>query len=170
MRRIIRSSRLRLRRVTPQQARAFLAGRAPPGATPAAGYPTSSALEVFAIFAGDRRDEAIGFTPWFIVRAEDGCVIGEIAYGVTADGRGATVSYGVVPSVERQGYATEALRALVAYLLAETAVDEVEATTFPAHVASRRVMEKVGMRLAGERIVAVDGRERTVVVYRLRRR
>ena len=47
-----------------------------------------------------------------------------------------------------KGYATEGTRALVAYAFTTTAVTEVHADTMAVNAASRRVMEKVGLRYA----------------------
>jgi 4a-hydroxytetrahydrobiopterin dehydratase len=64
-----------------------------------------------------------------------------------------------------QGHATEALEALLARLLAAPEVERVVAETLAGHGASRRVMEKAGMRLARHRVGEVDGEQAELVVY-----
>ena len=59
------------------------------------------------------------------------------------------VGYSIVPSHQRNGYATEATRALMA-LAYRHGARTVIAETYPELVASRRVMEKCGMVLGGE--------------------
>ena len=66
-----------------------------------------------------------------------------------------------------QGHATEALRALLAHLLADPRIDRVIAETLVGHAASRRVMEKAGMRLGSQRVGEVDGGQAELVVYEL---
>lgn len=55
-----------------------------------------------------------------------------------------------------RGLAAEASAALIAVLFAESEVDRIFASTHPANTASRRVMEKLGMRLAAG--TGADGR------------
>jgi RimJ/RimL family protein N-acetyltransferase len=58
-----------------------------------------------------------------------------------------TVGYGLAPGARGRGYATEALRAVVAWALARPEVVAVEADTTHANLPSQRVMERAGMRL-----------------------
>jgi RimJ/RimL family protein N-acetyltransferase len=72
--------------------------------------------------------------------------------------------------MQRQGYATEALKALLHYQLDQPDVDLVAADTFPGHIASRRVMEKAGMSYARTIRRVEDGEERDIVVYEIKPR
>ena len=47
------------------------------------------------------------------------------------------------------GYATEALRAVIAYLFEQTTVNRIDAVTWRENSASARVLEKAGMRFEG---------------------
>ncbi|MBI5516898.1 MAG: GNAT family N-acetyltransferase [Deltaproteobacteria bacterium] len=58
------------------------------------------------------------------------------------------VAYGVERDAQGKGYATEGVRAQVAWALGQEGVRLVKATTFPIHRASRRVLEKCGFRQA----------------------
>jgi RimJ/RimL family protein N-acetyltransferase len=73
----------------------------------------------------------------------------------------------VEPSWGR-GYATAALRALLGQLLGDRRVRRVVAEALVEHTASRRVMEKAGMRPCGQRIGEVDGTSAALVVYEAR--
>ena len=67
-----------LRPVARDVARALLDGRAPDGIVFADGYPSPFSLEVMDLLVGARSDSEQGFHSWFVVRARDAAVIGEI--------------------------------------------------------------------------------------------
>lgn len=78
-------------------------------------------------------------------------VVGSVIFhGRPADGV-AEVGYGVDEAAQRQGYATEGTRACVDWALAQDGIVAVTATTFPWHIASLRVIERVGMTRLGTR-------------------
>ena len=66
------------------------------------------------------------------------------------------VGYGLADSVQGNGYATEALSAVVGWAAAQGVV-AVEAMTAPDNVPSHRVLERCGFERAGE-IDADEGR------------
>ena len=159
----IPAGRLVLRPVGRDAARAVLEGRSPQGLTLAPGYPSRFSLEVMEMVATSRTGAGDG--PWFMVRRDDGSVVGEI--GAFVDGSTAQVGYTVVEPSWGQGYASEALRALLGHLLADPRIHRVVAETLEGHAASRRVMEKAGMRLHSRRVGEVDGEQADLVVYEL---
>jgi len=161
----IDAGRLVLRPIGQDVARALLDGRAPEGVVLADGYPSQFSLEVLEMVAGARPGPGGGYGPYFMVRKADGAVVGEIGAGL--DGATAQVGYTVVEPSWGQGYATEALGALLARLLADPEIERVVAETLAGHGASRRVMEKAGMRLHGTRAGEVDGEQAELVVYEL---
>jgi RimJ/RimL family protein N-acetyltransferase len=63
----------------------------------------------------------------------------------------AEVAYGVEETSRSQGIATEATSACVRWALAQEGVVAVRATTFPWHLASLRVIQKMGMSKVGTR-------------------
>ena len=63
----------------------------------------------------------------------------------------AEVAFGVEDQSQSQGYATEALTACVEGALAQPECRLVRATTTDWHKASKRLLERIGMRVAGER-------------------
>ena len=161
----IDAGRLVLRPIGQDVARALLDGRTPEGVVLADGYPSQFSLEVLEMVARVRPGPGGGYGPYFMVRKADDAVVGEI--GADLDGATAQVGYTVVEPSWGQGYATEALRALLAHLLADPRIDRVVAETLVGHAASRRVMEKAGMRLHGRRVGEVDGEQAELVVYQV---
>ena len=164
----IETARLVLRPITREEAVTLLEGETPPGLTFAEGYPSEFSREVIDIFVGARADEATGFTPWHIVRRDEGDLIGSIGWSSSQSGR-AVVGYEIVEPLWGHGYASEALVGLIEYLFSHPGVDLVQADTFESHVASRRVMEKAGMTLVDTRTESVDGEDAVLVFYEIRR-
>jgi [ribosomal protein S5]-alanine N-acetyltransferase len=95
-----------------------------------------------------------------IVERDSGLAVGGIGFAGPPDRGEVEVGYGIVPSRQGRGYATEALHAMVAMAWAQPAVTAVLAGTDPGNVASQRVLEKAGFRR-----VSVAGQYR----YRLNR-
>ena len=156
-----------LRPIGGEVAAAVLAGRAPEGVVFGPGYPSQFSLETLRIAADARRPGNDGLGPFFMVRKADGAVVGEIGAGLDAATGTAQVGYTVVEPSWGRGYATQALRALLATLRADPRVRRVVAETLVGHRASRRVMEKAGMRLHSRRVGEVDGEQAELVVYEL---
>ncbi len=160
----IETARLVLRPVLREEAEALLVGIQPTGLSFGEGFPSEGTLESMDLFVGPRRAELPGFTPFHMLRRADGVAIGSIGFTPVAETRSVTAGYGISPAFEGQGYTTEALRGLVAWLF-QAGATLVRADTYVDHVASRRVMEKAGMELI-EEVDGVEG-ERPVryVVY-----
>jgi ribosomal-protein-alanine N-acetyltransferase len=77
-------------------------------------------------------------------------VVGSVVFHGGPDSDGVVeVGYGVEQESQRQGYATEGTRASVEWALSQPNVRAVRACTPSWHVASRRVLERCGMLLAG---------------------
>jgi RimJ/RimL family protein N-acetyltransferase len=160
------ASPVRLAPVERDVATALLAGRLPEQIAFAPGYPSSFSLQAMDLFAGRR--SASGFMPSFVVREDDGRVVGEIGHSLDVQYATATIGYSIAGSCEGRGYATAAARILIARLRADPAVRRIEARTLVANRASRRVLEKAGMRLVAERLEEVDGVLARIVAYELR--
>lgn len=99
--------------------------------------------------------------------ASDGAsplVIGTAGYKGPPDAGGAVeVGYSILPAFQRRGYASEAVRALIARAFADPRVSRVCAETYPELAPSLRVMEKCGLVFAG------PGAEPRVVRHELTR-
>ena len=78
-------------------------------------------------------------------------VVGSVVFhGHPEDGI-AEIAYGVEDGSQGEGLATEATTASVAWALAEPGIVAVQATTVPWHIASLRVITKLGMERVGVR-------------------
>ncbi|MEV7413810.1 GNAT family N-acetyltransferase [Streptomyces sp. NPDC089919] len=90
------------------------------------------------------------FGAYEIRRRADGAAIGGLGFHGPADEEGSvTIGYGLIPAVRGQGYAAEALRALVG-LARELGARSVRGDTSHDNIASQRVMAAAGLELIGE--------------------
>jgi RimJ/RimL family protein N-acetyltransferase len=146
----IQSERLCLRQLGVDEARALLQGKADPARPWMAGYPmqgTLIAVEAF-VRAVDNGADPGAYGVYQLVRSGDQVVVGDIGFHGPPNPAGSvTVGYGLAPGARGHGYATEALRAVVAWALAQPEVVVVEADTTHANLPSQRVMERAGMRM-----------------------
>jgi len=94
--------------------------------------------------AADPGDAAWGHRQ--VVERASGLVVGGIGFfGPPRDGE-VEIGYGIVPSRQGRGYATEALRTMIAMAWADERVTTVVAGTDPGNGASQRVLGKAGFR------------------------
>jgi RimJ/RimL family protein N-acetyltransferase len=86
-----------------------------------------------------------GFGLWGVIRRSDGRFLGDCGPMLqTVEGDLVPeVGYHIVPSEQGRGYATEAARASVAWVFANTTFDVVCSLVSPANAASRAVASKV---------------------------
>ncbi len=93
-----------------------------------------------------QRSEIFGF--WAAVEKGSGRFLGWFHLRPAPDGSPGVpeLGYRLVSSAWGRGYATEGARALIDKGFASPQVDRIVAETLSVHVASRRVMEKAGMR------------------------
>jgi RimJ/RimL family protein N-acetyltransferase len=96
---------------------------------------------------------------WAIIHWARGLVIGSVGFKGPPDGEGVVeLAYGIVPSFQGQGYATEAAKGAIALALADGRVRLIRAHTLPATNASTRVLTKCGFDFIGEVHDPEDGR------------
>ena len=100
--------------------------------------------------------------PWTlgfaVVHREERQVIGSAGFKGAPDADGVVeIAYGIVPTFEGRGYATEAAHALVAYAFSNGLVQRVRAHTLPTKNASTRVLTKCGFVRLGDVIDPDDG-------------
>lgn len=101
-----------------------------------------------------------------VTREAPARVVGSIVFHGKPGADGvAEVSFGVEDTSQSKGYATEALTACIAWALAQPECTIVRATTTDWHRASKKLLERVGMQLVGER---VEGETR-MLVYEIRK-
>ena len=106
--------------------------------------------------------EASGPDPWTfgfaVVHRDDDRVIGSAAFKGAPDDDGVVeIAYGIAPSYEGRGFATEAARALVEFALERVDVMSIRAHTKPENGASGRVLAKSGFQHVGEVMDPEDG-------------
>ena len=103
-----------------------------------------------------------------VSRGPEPRVLGSVIFhGTPGDDGVAEIAYGVEEGSQGLGYATEAVRACVAWALSDERVQAVQAATLPWHRASLRVIEKVGMTQVSAREHETMGE---LLVFELRRR
>ena len=86
---------------------------------------------------------------YWVVRTKDNSAIGTVSLGTHHDGMDTEVSYQVLPQWWGRGYAAEVMEAILAYARLELKLPRVVAETQSANAASRRLLERLGMRLEG---------------------
>ena len=100
--------------------------------------------------------------PWrhgfFVLDREQRCVIGSAGFKGPPDSRGMVeIAYGIVPSCEGRGYATEAAGALVGFAFGAGDVQLIRAHTLPVANASTHVLRKCGFRHTENVVDPEDG-------------
>lgn len=133
------------------------------------GFPASPALRGFIVsddvspaWTASLRSIK-GRDPWVlgfgVIEKETRSVIGGAGFKGQPDAAGIVeIAYGIVPSFEGRGYATEAARALIGFAQRDDKVRQIIAHTMPEANASTRVLRKCGFTFAGEVIDPEDGR------------
>lgn len=104
---------------------------------------------------GDADPWRFGFA---VVHRESRAVVGSGGFKGPPDGEGMVeIAYGIVPSFERRGFATQVATALTAYATKNDSVRLVRAHTMPEPNASNSVLKKCGFQYAGEVVDPDDG-------------
>lgn len=94
--------------------------------------------------------EELGWWVWLVMRRSDRLAVGVCGLGGRPGSEGAALlGYSVYPEHEGCGYATEASRALVAWVLAQPGVILVRATVPKWNHGSEAVARKLGMTAVG---------------------
>ena len=133
-------------------------------------------LETFICKYADTPEE-LDLTPYltnqamFAIRLkETGRLIGIVLYFDEADGA-CEIGYGIGSEYWNRGYVTEAVRRFLDYLFREKGFQRVYASFFTGNEASRRVMEKCGMRYDrfSEKELNYLGRDRDLTYYVIER-
>ncbi|HKU63026.1 MAG TPA: GNAT family N-acetyltransferase [Gemmatimonadales bacterium] len=84
---------------------------------------------------------------WLVVRRETREAVGSVAFAGPPDADGAVlIGYAMYPAFEGHGYATEAVRAMIAWAFGQSGVRQVRALAPVWNTPALRVAENVGMR------------------------
>ena len=92
----------------------------------------------------------IGYGPWIIVAHDRRAVVGSAGFQGMPREHAIELGFGVHAHYRKQGYASEAARALVFWGLRQPDVERIIAKCDLANAASVRVLEKAGMSRVGE--------------------
>jgi RimJ/RimL family protein N-acetyltransferase len=146
------TARLVLHPMSVIEAERVAAGEPDDGARWAPGYPAegdvAGAKGFLSTCANTGDPQPLG--AYQIRLREDGHAIGGLGFHGPADENGnVTIGYGLIPSARGKGYASEALRALLAFARAH-GITCVQGGTTHDNIASQHVMTTVGMRLVAE--------------------
>ena len=146
----VRTARLQLHAIDVTEAERIVARRAGPDDSWASDFPFEG--DVAAVGAFLRATAATGeqrpFGFYLITRLVDGQAIGGIGFKGPPDDRCIEIGYGLAPSARGNGYAAEAVAALLT-VATEHGMATVTAETTPDNIASQRTLIRAGFRLVG---------------------
>lgn len=117
---------------------------------PASGWPLRESAEVMPMFANiiEQQGFVSGFEFWLIAHKQQGIIIGDAGFSSLPDKSGAVeVGYSIVENHRRNGYATEALHALMGWVFTQPAVRKIIARCDPLNKASVKTLTKAGFSL-----------------------
>jgi RimJ/RimL family protein N-acetyltransferase len=149
----MQTARLDLLLLEPSEARALVAGQNGNGHAWAAGYPlAASLLRAEMTVAADAQKLPLGpFGTYQVVRRADDQIIGDVGFMGPPDATGAvSIGCSIIEDARDQGYATEALSALLHWVREQPGLTCVLADTTRSNLASQRLLERVGMHRVGE--------------------
>jgi [ribosomal protein S5]-alanine N-acetyltransferase len=106
-----------------------------------------------------------GFGTWAVIHKENGELIGFCGFWSLEDEPEIELLYGISTPYWGMRFATEAARAAIRYGFEEVGFDRILGITDTENVASRRVLEKIGMKF--EKRISREGRDETH--YEIRR-
>jgi RimJ/RimL family protein N-acetyltransferase len=145
----LRTARLVLRYLTPADAEVFFTYRSSPAVSAMQGWMPASRAEA-DVFVGSVAGVPFGrrgtWSQLGIVEAGNDALIGDAGVYVDARGAAAEIGYTIAPAFQRRGYATEAVRAILAELEAIYAIRCFVARTDPRNVASIALLVRLGFR------------------------
>jgi RimJ/RimL family protein N-acetyltransferase len=150
---LIKTSRLLLRHLQLEDTEAVLSYRMDPEVARYQSWEPQSIEEVSAFI---RTQQAVKInTPgtWFqlaITRVDNGQVIGDLGlHFPEGDERQSEIGFTLAPAYQGQGYASEAVRAVLTYLFETLKKHRVFASADPRNLSSIKLMQRVGMRQEG---------------------
>ena len=151
------TERLVLRRPSEGDIEALLAGWADPAMTRFTGEradPRAFLVQLVADMQAKTPGECDPGGPWYqfvVERRDDGAVIGDLGAGFGVPGeRQVEIGYRILPQHQRQGYAREAVAALIDWLIAERGVHRFVGVAASLNTASTAVLRALGFRQEGQ--------------------
>jgi [ribosomal protein S5]-alanine N-acetyltransferase len=152
----LETSRLRLLPCTVAAAQAATADRAALeallGVCVPEDWPADDLRDFLPVYARivDEQAARHGWGIWLMLSSAERSLVGDIGFkGPPDDMRTVEIGYSVLPAFQGRGYATEAVRALIAWGFDQPSVRRIVANCLADNAASIRVLEKAGMRQTG---------------------
>ncbi|WNB93993.1 GNAT family N-acetyltransferase [Bacillus sp. NEB1478] len=87
----------------------------------------------------------LGWGVWFVIEKESGMIIGDIGFKGKPVDHTVEVGYGIIPSAQNKGYATESVHRIIEWALDHQEVHNVVAECLDDNTASIKVLEKLKM-------------------------
>jgi RimJ/RimL family protein N-acetyltransferase len=166
------TARLTLRRSRPEDAPTIAAYRADPEVNQYQGWERTDEdgiREQIEEMAGRAPGEP-GWIQLTVEERDTGTLIGDVGLSPAEGEPGVVkIGYTLAPPYQGRGYATEAVRALIAYAFDTLGAEVIQAYALARNVPSVRLMQRVGMGLAGRFQHEQDGETWHGVRYELRR-
>ncbi|AFZ25459.1 acetyltransferase, ribosomal protein N-acetylase [Cylindrospermum stagnale PCC 7417] len=109
----------------------------------------SEVLDFFPIYAQMLLNDPshLGWGVWLMIHLEDSTLIGDLGFGGKPDEQGTVeMGYEVLPAYRHQGYAFEAVEALVNFAFTQPELQKIISYCPQDHPASIRILEKLGMK------------------------
>jgi ribosomal-protein-alanine N-acetyltransferase len=121
-------------------------------------WPASDLRDFLPLYAQQLEADPslLGWGVWLMVHRAEQVVVGDLGFKGEPDRAGTVeIGYSVVPAYRRQGYAFEAVQALLGWAFAQPGVSRITAECSPDNTPSIRILEKLGMRRleAGEHLL-----------------
>ena len=99
-----------------------------------------------------KEDESLlGWGAWLVFEKESNHCIGDIGFKGKPDSeKMVEVGYGIIPSAQNKGYATEAVREIINWAFSTNQVKNVTAQCLVNNIPSIKVLEKLNMKQIGQ--------------------
>lgn len=94
-------------------------------------------------------ENRLWYTAWEIRLKSDNTIIGDLGFKGPQKNAAVEIGYGLQESYRGNGYATEAVRALIDWAFSQSGVYFIEAETDPENTASQRVLSKLAFSADG---------------------
>lgn len=145
------TARLQLRPLQPTDQEAFLSYRNDPEVTRYQNWTriTPEEAQAFLQQAANATPGPGHSLPLAITLQGSNLLIGDCILKVAADGRQGEISFTLSPLYQGQGYAVEAVTALLEYAFGALQLHRVIAVTDARHTASAKLLKRLGMRCEG---------------------
>lgn len=94
----------------------------------------------------------LGWGVWFVREKQSGRIIGDIGFKGKPVDHKVEIGYGIIPSAQGNGYATEAVNGLIEWAFSTNLVQIVIAECLEDNIASIKVLEKLNMKRTGQEV------------------